>query len=160
MSHLDSVDRGATALPRGIFLEHPGAEASMATADIASVPVLLRGVIDDARELIRDEIALAKLEAQQEVAAAKRAGVALGAGAALAVAGLTVLCVALAAGVADLIAVPHWVAFTAMAIVLAAVAYILISTGRSRLAAIDILPETKASLRDTAAWIQSKSRKG
>ena len=132
----------------------------MAPADTASVPALIRGVLDDARELIRDEIALAKLEVRGEVAAAKKAGITLGTGAILAIAGLTVSCVALAAAVADLVDVPVWIAYAMMAILLAAVAYFLISTGRAQLTAIEILPKTKESLRDTAAWIQSKSRRG
>ena len=130
----------------------------MAPADTASVPTLIRGVLDDARELIRDEIALAKLEVKEEIAAAKRAGIALGAGVTLAIAGLAVFCVALAAGAANLLEVPSWVAFAVMAILLAVVAYVLLSTGRTQLTAIEILPKTKESLRDTAAWIQSKSR--
>jgi uncharacterized membrane protein YqjE len=132
----------------------------MAPADTASVPALIRGVLDDARELIRGEIALAKLEVREEVAAAKSAGIALGAGATLAIAGLTVLCVAIAAAVADLTGISAWIAFGVMAILLAAVAYFLISAGRTQLTAIEILPETRESLRETAAWLQSKSRKG
>jgi hypothetical protein len=132
----------------------------MAPSDTASVPALIRGVLDDARELIRDEVALAKLEVREELAAAKTAGIALGAGATLAIAAVTLVCVALAAAAADLIDVPTWLAFAAMAIVLAGVAYFMISSGRTQFAAIEVLPKTKESLRDTAAWIQSKSRKG
>jgi hypothetical protein len=61
-----------------------------------SLPALVRSAIAEARELARLEVALAKLEMRQEVAAAKHAGVSFGVGTVLAIAGVTLLLTAIA----------------------------------------------------------------
>jgi hypothetical protein len=60
-----------------------------------SAPALVTQAINEARELARLEIALAKMEMRQELAAAKKAGITLGAGTVLAIAGITMLLVAI-----------------------------------------------------------------
>src|SRR5690348_8804416 len=62
---------GATALPR-----HGGCFGSacwrtdMAETDPNSVAALIRGLLDDTRDLIREEIALARAEIREEITAA------------------------------------------------------------------------------------------
>jgi hypothetical protein len=122
-----------------------------------SIAALIRGVVEDARELIREEIALAKAEVRREAAAAKGAGVAFG-GAALA-AGLAVvlLSIALGGAVADLFEWPPWAGHGLVALSLGAAAYLLYRLGSSQASAIKGLPKTTASVRENIAWIRSKS---
>src|SRR5437879_945908 len=58
----------------------------------ASVSSLVGGIITDAQQLIRQELALAKREMQEEVNKAKTAAVSLAAGGALALLGGVLLC--------------------------------------------------------------------
>lgn len=60
-------------------------------------PQLMREAFDEVRELVRLEVAMARQEVQGELTQAKAAGIALGAGAALAIAALTMFLVAIAA---------------------------------------------------------------
>ena len=53
----------------------------MAEYDVNSIPGLIRGLLDDTRELIREEIALARAEIREEVSAAQTVAVAFGAAA-------------------------------------------------------------------------------
>ena len=62
----------------------------------ASAGELLREAVTDAKQLIRLEVSLAKDEMRHEIVAAKSAGIALGAGAALSMVALSLLFVALA----------------------------------------------------------------
>src|SRR5262249_48450997 len=61
-----------------------------------STAELLREAVDEAKELVRLEVALAKDEARTELAEAKSGAIALGATAALAILGLALVLVALA----------------------------------------------------------------
>jgi hypothetical protein len=62
----------------------------------ASSTELVKEALDDARELIRLEVELAKEEVRREVAATKNAGIAIGVGAVALIAGVSLLLVALA----------------------------------------------------------------
>ena len=89
------------------------AEVAMATEREydASVSALLSGIVGDAQHLVRQEIALARQEIREEIAAAKEAGTALAiASAVLGVGGLFLL-VTLALGLADLFNWPAWAGF-------------------------------------------------
>ena len=57
---------------------------------------LVKEALDDARQLIRLEVELAKEEVRREVAATKNAGIAIGVGAAALIVGVSLLLVALA----------------------------------------------------------------
>ena len=57
---------------------------------------LVKEALDDARQLIRLEVELAKEEVRREVAATKSAGIAIGVGAVALIAGVSLLLVALA----------------------------------------------------------------
>ena len=129
----------------------------MAEQDTGSVPTLIRGVLEDARELIREEIALAKAELREEASAIQGVGIAFGAAALLGVIGVVLLCIALGGAVADLFNTSPWVGHGIVAVLLAGAAYLFVSRGRTRLANIRTLPKTKESLRENMSWIRSKS---
>jgi Putative Actinobacterial Holin-X, holin superfamily III len=129
----------------------------MAEHEADSIPALIRSVLTDTRDLIREEIALARAEIREEASAVQSVGMAFGAGALLAVIGAVPLCVALGGAIADLFDAPAWVGYGIVALVLGAGAYFFISSGRSRLASIRALPKTTESLRENMAWIRSKS---
>src|SRR6185369_2923363 len=103
------VGAGFSGLP-GIGI---AAFARMANGDFVqdSVGSLIRGILNDLRTLIREEIALARVEIREQAGRAKAAALSFGiAAAALAFGGIFLL-VALALGLAYLIGWPAWTGF-------------------------------------------------
>ena len=129
----------------------------MAEHESSSVSALIGSVLHDARELIREEIALARAELRDEAAAAQSVGIAFSAAALLAVIAVILLCVAIGGAIAWTFDAPAWVGYGAVALLLAAAAFFFVSRGRAALANIRMLPKTTESLRENLAWIQSKS---
>ena len=129
----------------------------MAEHTTESIPGLVRSVLDDARELIRQELALAKAEVREEVSAAQGVAIAFTGAALLALLALILLSVALGGAIADLFNLPTWAGLGITAVVMAAGALVLMNRGKARLANVRVLPKTQASLRENMAWIQSKS---
>ena len=122
-----------------------------------SVPALIRSVLDDARELIREEVAVAKSEIREEMSAAQSVGMAFGAAAVTGIIALVLFCVALGSGIAYLFGFPSWAGYGIVAILLAVGAYVCITYGQRKLANLRALPKTTATLRENMAWIQDKS---
>jgi hypothetical protein len=122
-----------------------------------SVPALIRSVLDDARELIREEVAVAKSEIREEVSAAQTAGVSFGAAAVAGIIALVLFCVALGGAIAYLFGFPSWAGFGIVAVIMAAAAYLFLRSAQGKLANLRALPRTTATLRENMAWIQDKS---
>ena len=123
----------------------------------ASVPTLIRDVVGDARQLIHDEILLARAEVKEQTGDAKAIGLLFGVSAVLALTGLVLLAVTLGAAIADVFNWPTWAGFGIVTILAVLAAYVLLGRGRAKLSNLEILPRTKASVRENIAWIQSKS---
>ena len=128
----------------------------MAT-EVASVRTLIREVVHDARDLVHQEVTLARTEAREQIGTAKSIGIVLGAATVLAVVGVALFAVALSSAITALFGIPLWASYAGMAVLLSVVAYFLATYGRQQLTNTEVLPKTKASLRETMAWIQSKS---
>jgi hypothetical protein len=129
----------------------------MAEHTMESIPSLIRSVLNDARELIREELALAKAELREEVSAARSVAIAFTGAALLALLGLGLLSVALGGAVADLFDLPGWAGLGIVAVLLAVAAYVLVARGRAQLTNIRGLPKTQETLRENITWMQSKS---
>lgn len=76
-------------------LEVPPSERSLASLEGASTADLVREAMDEARELVRLEVELAKEEVKEELAQVKRAAIVFGIAAGAAVITLSLLAVAL-----------------------------------------------------------------
>lgn len=100
-----------------------------------STAELVRHAIDEARLLARAEVLHAKKELQEELKAARTAGILLGAGGVLGLTGLAVLLVA----VGLLLPLTAWVGVGVVGIVLAAIAGLLVTLGFKRLPAKPLL---------------------
>jgi len=129
----------------------------MAEHSSESVPALIRGVMEDARELIREELALARAEIREEVSSVRTVGIAFAAAALTGVIAVVLLCIALGGAVAYAFSWPTWAGYGIIAILLAATAYGCVTIGRSRLSNVRALPKTAATVRENIAWIQGKS---
>jgi Flp pilus assembly protein TadB len=121
----------------------------MAQTTEPSVGGLVRGAMDDVRELFREEVALARAEIRQEVSKAASAGVQFGiAGVALWFAAMFLL-VTVALGAAALFNWPAWLGFAVLAVLLVVAGLLFASHARSRLKTVEpSLPRTVSSIKE------------
>jgi MFS family permease len=122
-----------------------------------SIRELLRGIMMDVRTLVREEIALARVEIREQVGRARAAAVSFAITiVALACGGLLLL-VALSIGIADLFDWPVWSGFLVVALLLCLIGFITLSVGRRRLAEVHAVPsETVSTLKENSEWIAKR----
>jgi hypothetical protein len=122
-----------------------------------SIGDLVKGILTDVRQLIRDEAALARAEMREQIGRAKLAAGALGAAAAALTFGCAFLLVAIAMGVADLFDWPFWAGFLIVALLLGTGGMVMFSTGRKRLRSVNPVPEqTVQTLKENSEWIAKR----
>ena len=120
----------------------------MAYESESTVGGLVRGALDDVRELFREEVALARAEIRQEVSKAASAGVQFGAaGVALWFAATFVL-VAVSLGIAALLDWPLWAGFLTVAVVLGIAGALMMSRARRIATTVQPLPRTSETIKE------------
>jgi hypothetical protein len=125
--------------------------------DQDSIGGLLRGVLNDLRELMREEIELARVELRDQAGRAKLAAASLGAAVVALGFGAAFLLVAIAFGIADLLNWPVWTGFLIMALLLSIGGLVMLSSGRRKLRAVRALPEqTVQTLKENSEWIAKR----
>jgi hypothetical protein len=129
----------------------------MAVQEQESIGGLIKSVLADTRELIREEMELMRSEVREEVAQARTVGVAFGAAAFAGLLGAALLCIALGSAIAYWAGWPVWTGYAIVAALLLIAGYIAMSYGRKQLSDFRALPKTRASVKENLAWIQSKS---
>jgi len=131
----------------------------MANSDYVqeSTVSLIRGILNDLRTLIREEIALARVEMREQAGRARAAALSIGiAAAALAFGGIFLL-VAIALGIAYLLGWPAWAGFLIVALLLCIGGYFTLSSGRKQLASVHGVPEeTVTTLKENSEWIAKR----
>ena len=131
----------------------------MATPDFVqdSIGGLIRGILNDLRTLIREEIALARVEMREQAGRAKAAALSFGFAAGALLFGTIFLLVAIALAIANLIGWPAWTGFLIVAILLCVGGYFTLSLGRKKLATIHAVPEeTVTTLKENSEWIAKR----
>jgi len=117
-----------------------------------SIGGLIRGIVSDLHTLIREEIALARVEIRTQVGRARMAAVSFGMAAAALAFGGAFLLIALAMGMADLLNWPAWAGFLVVAVLLSLVGVIALSAGRRQISQIRAVPEeTVSTLKENSA---------
>jgi hypothetical protein len=120
----------------------------MAYESESTVGGLVRGALDDVRELFREEVALARAEIRQEVSKAASAGVQFGAaGVALWFAATFVL-VAVSLGIAGLLDWPLWAGFLSVSIVLGTAGALMMTRARRIATTVQPLPRTRETIKE------------
>jgi len=116
---------------------------------------LFSDLVTETTTLVRNEVALAKVEMTQKVTKAGRNVGSLVIGGAIGYAALLALC---AAAILLLnLAMPAWLAALIVGVVVAVVAWILISKALTALRNMDIKPQqTVESLKEDAQWIKEQ----
>jgi Putative Actinobacterial Holin-X, holin superfamily III len=123
-----------------------------------SLAQLVGELVDDAKQLLRQELALAKHEIHQEVRKTKNALVSLGVGIGIAAVGGLLLIVMLVHLLNALTELPLWTCYGIVGGVCAIVGTVLLYRGERQIAQIDIVPEqTVETMRENVRWIKEIS---
>ena len=118
---------------------------------------LIRGILNDVRTLIREEIALARVEMREQAGRARSAALSFGIAAAALAFGAIFLLIAVALGIANLLGWPAWTGFLIMALLLCIGGYFTLSSGRKQLASVHAMPEeTVTTLKENSEWIAKR----
>ena len=127
---------------------HAGAESQ-------SIGELLRDLANDSTRLVRDELALAKTEAQEKVSQVGAAVAMMAIGAVLAIPALVLILQAVVTVLSNFMW--DWVAMLLVGVVIALVGYLLVRKGQNDLSAGRLAPErTAANLRRDVRLVQEK----
>jgi hypothetical protein len=129
----------------------------MAVQDTESIGGLIRSVLADTRELMREELELMRAEVREDIAQVRSVGVSFGAAAVTGLLGATLLCVAVGGAIAYWAGWPAWAGYAIVAVLLLIVAFAAVSYGRRQLSDFRALTKTRATVKENLAWIQSKS---
>ena len=122
-----------------------------------SIGDLVKGILRDVRQLMREEIALARVEMREQATRAKLAIAAIGTAALALAFGGTFLLLAVAIGIADLLHWPTWAGLLAMALLLCVGGLAMLAAGRKRLRTVHAIPEeTVETLKENSEWIAKR----
>jgi len=123
--------------------------------DNAGIGELFSRLTADLSKLVRDEVALAKVEITQAVSSARTAGISMGTAALLGLMAFVMLSFAAAWGLAEVL--PEGVAFLIVGGVYGLVALALAALGRQRLKTAAPVPEqTVETLKEDVAWAKQQ----
>ena len=122
-----------------------------------SIGDLLRGIMTDLQMLIREEIALARVEIREQAGRARAAALSFGIAAASLAFGGIFLLVAAATAIADMLNWPVWAGFIIVATLLSLVGFVTLASGRRQLKHVHAVPqETISALKENSEWIAKR----
>lgn len=122
-----------------------------------SIGELFADLASETSNLVRQEMQLAKTELTQKVSSAGKDAGLIGAGGALAYAGLLALLAAAVIGLGQLI--PMWLSALIVGLVVLGVGYVLIQRGLSGLKRIDPTPrETIQTIKEDVEMVKEQTR--
>lgn len=125
--------------------------------DERSIGDLFAELATETSTLVRQEVQLAKTELTQKVTSAGKDAGMIGAGGALAYAGLLALIAAVIIGLGQLI--PMWLSALIVGLVVVGIGYMLIQSGLKALKSIDPAPrETIETLKEDKEWVKEQTR--
>ena len=118
---------------------------------------LIRGILTDLKTLMREEIALARVEFREQAGKARAAALSFGMAAVSLVFGVAFILSAIAMAIAELAGWPLWAGFLIVAVVLTVIGFIALSAGRRKLRTFQPIPEqTVTSLKENSEWIAKR----
>jgi uncharacterized membrane protein YqjE len=124
-----------------------------------SMADLVRQLAADSSALVRQEVALAKLEVREYASHAARQSAAVGAGVGMAAAGGLALTAFLVIGLGVLLGGLYWLSALIVGVMFLAAGYVLVRRGIQQLTAESPLPEeTIETLREDADWAKRETR--
>ena len=125
--------------------------------DDRSIGELFAELANETSTLVRQEVQLAKTEITQKVTSAGKDAGMIGAGGALAYAGLLAIIAAVIIGLGQLI--PMWLSALIVGLVVVGIGYMLIQQGLNALKRIDPTPrQTIESLKEDKEWAKEQTQ--
>ena len=119
-----------------------------------SLTALLGGIVNDARELLVQEVTLTKLEVQDEVRKAKTAALSLGIGLSIVAAGGMLLSVMLVHVLVMFTEIPLWGCYGIVGSGLVIVGGVVLAVGNTTAADLGGVPQqTVETRKETAPWL-------
>jgi Putative Actinobacterial Holin-X, holin superfamily III len=119
---------------------------------------LVSDLANDAKQLLRQELALAKYEIREEIRQTKIAVISLGVGIGLAAIGGLLLIVMLVHVLNAFAGLPLWSCYAIVGGVCAIVGAIFIYRGKYQIAQIDMIPQqTVETMKENVRWIKESS---
>ena len=114
-----------------------------------SVGGLVRGALDDVRELVREELLLARVELREELSKATTAGMRFGAAGVSLLFAAAFLPIAVALGLSAAFNWPAWAGFGIVAALLAIAGLVFVGGGRRAVREVRPLPRTVQTIKET-----------
>jgi uncharacterized membrane protein len=121
-----------------------------------SLGQLVQDIVDDVRQLFREEVALARAEIREEVGVWSSAASNMAAGAAAAALAGVFLLLAIAQGIALLFGWPAAAGYLVVAVILGAFGWAAIRSGRRRAKSAATLPRTTETVKETSTWLKDR----
>ena len=118
---------------------------------------LIRGILTDVKTLLREELALARIEIREQAGKARAAALSFGIAAAGLLFGLAFLLIAIATAISDQLGWPAWAGFLIVGLLLSIVGFVSLSLGRKQIRTVQAIPtETVTSLKENSEWIAKR----
>jgi hypothetical protein len=122
-----------------------------------SLTQLLTGIVDDAKALLRQELALAKYEIREDLRKTTTVMLLLGIGAGVAAIGGLLLILMLVHLLNALTELPLWACYGIVGGVFAIVGGVLLLIGKNTIARIDVVPpHTVETMREDVQWFKEQ----
>ena len=134
---------------------YAGSSYESGTITEPSIGSLFTDLTEDMGKLVRQELELVRAETMQKVNTAMRSIIMMVAGGLLAYAGLIVVLIAAAIALGNIM--PYWLSTLIVGAVVLIIAAVLVTSGRSSLANMTVVPEnTVESLKEDARWAKEQ----
>jgi MFS family permease len=111
----------------------------------------------DLRTLIKEEIALARVELREQAGRARAAAISFGIAIVALAFGGAFLLIALATAIADMLDWPVWAGFLVVALLLSLIGVVTLASGRKKLQTVHAVPEeTISTVKENSEWIAKR----
>ena len=118
---------------------------------------LIRGILNDLKTLLREEIALARIEIREQAGKARAAALSFGVAAAGLLFGIAFLLIAVATAISEQLGWPLWAGFLVIGVLMSIVGFVSLSLGRRRIRTLQAFPaETVTTLKENSEWIAKR----
>jgi VIT1/CCC1 family predicted Fe2+/Mn2+ transporter len=134
-------------MPENVHMETPPSMSS-----------LVGGIVQDAQQLIQQEMMLARRELQQELDKAKTAAVSFGAAVVVLALGAILLCFMFVALLSEMAGLPWWASFAIVGAVLAVVGGSLLAVAKNKASEVSLVPrQTVETMRENVQWLKNQT---
>ena len=110
----------------------------------------------DAKDLLVQELTLAKLEGHDEVRQIKTAALSLGIGVGVAAVGGILLSVMLVHVLAAYTDIPLWGCYGIVGSVFGVLGWVLLASGKHKIEEIDVMPQTVETMKENTQWLREQ----